>query len=1078
MKPHTLSIDIETYSSVDITKCGVYRYVEADDFGIILFAYSLDYGPVQLVDMLCGEEIPEEILGYIWDPDVEKTAYNANFERTCIGRYYGRYCEPEQWSCTMVLAASCGLPLKLASVGAALELPEDKAKMKEGSDLIRYFCQPCRPTKANGMRTRNYPENAPDKWEVFRRYNIRDVEVENTIRKMLLKWRPDYTEQRLWCLDQRMNDAGVRIEPKLAENAIRIGNDYREKLLDRAKEISGLENPNSNEQVKNWLREQEDIEVLSLNKKAVADVVSNLSSNATKELMKLREEFSKSSTKKYEAFLRCKCKDDHIRGLFQFYGASTGRWCLTGDHEVLTKDGWVRLDEWSGGSIAVWNASSEAVSFQKSEVVSFDYEGDMYHWEDVRIDQVSTPDHKMRVQKRKGYPWFDATVEEMSSFGHPRIPIYGYKMTRGCANPFWFRVLIMTQADGYYTDDGQVCFHFKKKRKIERCKFLLRKAGISFVVNEEKNCTSIAIPARFVPLWLREFRSKTFGYWLFDENPDIFFDELPYWDGYYPAPNSIQYTTCNKTNADIVQALAHMSGRCANIKLKEHSKKNPNWQDAYVLDIGLNVQNNHEMRTKPTKIPYSGKVYCASTPTGYFLVRRNGKVWVTGNSGRNVQIQNLPHDTLDDLDDARDMVLIGDAEDFECLYPKVQKSLSALIRTTLIPEDDSRLIVADFSAIEARVIAWIANETWRIESFANGKDIYCESASRAFKIPVVKHGINGDKRAYGKIIELACIAEDQVVYTDHGLVPIQNVTREMKVWDGESFVSHDGVVSRGRKLCIGYCGLVATPDHRVYVKDRKYPISMQVAAKLGLPLVGYDLPVERPLLCGTLPVYDILNAGPKHRYTVEGRLVHNCGYGGSVGAMKNFGADKMGMTEEEMVDLVDKWREASPKIVALWKSLESTAMKCIRTGKPQISTVGNIRFDMEDGSLFMSLPSGRRIAYWGAEIQTGKNGKPAITYMAQNQTTKKWERTETFSGRLAENCTQATARDCLKEALFNLADAGYDVRATIHDEVIITAPNDFGSLEEVIRLMCKGAPWMEGLPLNADGYYCSSYRKE
>jgi len=651
-KPKTLSIDLETFSSVDIGKAGVFKYVESPDFEVLLFAYSCDYGPVNLCDLVLGDVIPDEVVEWLYDPEVEKTAFNAAFERTCLTKHFNRYCPPEEWSCTMILAAQCGLPMSLAGVGAALKLPEDKVKMKEGKDLIRYFCCPCRPTKSNGGRTRNMPDNSPEKWQVFCQYNIRDVETENTIRKMLLKWRPDYTEQRLWSLDQRMNDKGVRIDRQLAENAIKIGDQYREELLTKCKRLTGLENPNSTAQIKEWLQEQEGVEVLSLNKKEIANVYSSLSADATKEVLTLREEFSKSSNKKYEAFIRSACNDDHVRGTFQFYGAGTGRW-----------------------------------------------------------------------------------------------------------------------------------------------------------------------------------------------------------------------------------------------------------------------------------------------------------------AGRLVQLQNLPHDSLPDLDDARTLAKLGDEADFECMYPKVQSALSALIRTVIIPEEGQRLIVADYSAIEARVIAFISGEEWRVKAFAENKDIYCESASRAFKVPVVKHGINHELRAKGKIIELAC------------------------------------------------------------------------------------------------------------------------GYGGGVGAMKNFGADKMGMTEEEMADLVAKWRENSPHIVALWKSLEESAIRCIKRGRPTISTVGSIRFDLEDGVLWMTLPSGRRIAYWGAAMGQDKWGRPSLTYMTQNQTTKKWERAETFGGKLVENCVQATSRDVLKEALFHLDAAGYDVRATVHDEVIITARPD-QTLEEAIALMCKGAPWMEGLPLNADGYYCSSYRKD
>lgn len=652
MIPKTLSIDIETFSSVDIGKCGVYKYVEAEDFDIILFAYSLDYGPVCLVDLAQGEVIPDEVRGWLFDPAVLKTAFNANFERTCLGKYFNQYCPPEEWSCTMILAAQCGLPMSLAGVGAALQLPEDKAKMKEGKDLIRFFCQPCKPTKSNGGRTRNMPSDAPEKWQVFRQYNIRDVETENTIREMLIKWKPDYTEQALWCLDQRMNDRGVRIEPKLAENAIAIGEAYRNELLAECKQLTGLDNPNSTAQIKAWLEEQEGVEVVSLNKKALVDVYASLSAEDTKKVLQLREEFSKSSTKKYESFLRSCCADNHVRGTFQFFGASTGRW-----------------------------------------------------------------------------------------------------------------------------------------------------------------------------------------------------------------------------------------------------------------------------------------------------------------AGRLVQLQNLPHDTLPDLDAARSMVLLGDADDFELFYPKVQSALSALIRTTIIPEEGQRLIVADYSAIEARVVAWIAKEDWRIKAFENGEDIYCASASKAFGVPVVKHGLNGELRAKGKVIELAC------------------------------------------------------------------------------------------------------------------------GYGGAVGAMRNVSKDARSMSDEELADMVARWREASPHIVALWRSMEEAAIKCIKSGKPQESSVGDIRFDMEDGVLWMTLPSGRRIAYWGADMGKDRWGRESLTYMTQNQTTKKWERTESFGGKLVENCVQATARDVLKEALFNLTAAGYDVRATVHDEVIITARPD-QTLEEVIQLMCKGAEWTKGLPLNADGYYCSSYRKD
>ena len=649
----TLSIDIETYSSVDLNSCGVHKYVESEDFEVLLFAYSIDYGPVKVIDFANGECLSEDVWELLVSKNCEKTAYNAAFERTCLAKWCGVPMPAEQWNCTMVLAASCGLPLSLKAAGEALGLSEEQAKMKEGADLIRLFCVPRKPTK-NKPWSRVTPDMEPEKWELFKSYNKRDVEVENTIRQRLLKWRPDTSEHKLWVLDQKINDTGMRADIQLAENAIRIGNGYREQLLGEAKQLSGLENPNSAEQVKAWLYAQEGLNVSSLNKKVIADVVSSLSSDDSKRFMDLRTEFSKSSVKKYEAILRSACEDEHIRGCFQFAGAGrTGRW-----------------------------------------------------------------------------------------------------------------------------------------------------------------------------------------------------------------------------------------------------------------------------------------------------------------AGRLVQLQNLPQNHLEDLDAARSIARDGDEETFECLYePNVQQTLSELKRTALIPEDEHKFIVADFSAIEARVVAWIANEEWRMQAFANGEDIYCASASQAFKVPVVKHGVNGHLRQKGKVLELAC------------------------------------------------------------------------------------------------------------------------GYGGGVSAMKAFGADKLGMTDEEIAELVDKWRAASPHITSLWKSLESSAIRCIRKGVSTISTVGHIRFDLEDGVLWMTLPSGRRIAYWGAAYGENKWGNPSITYMGTDQTTKKWTRLETWGGKLTENLVQATARDCLKEAMLRLDREGYDIRAHVHDEVIINArPTD--TEDEVAAVMGEAIDWAPGLLLRADGYECEYYRKD
>lgn len=579
--PKTLSIDLETFSPVDIRDCGSFRYIDDPEFEILLFGYAFGEDEPTVVDLCSGEAIPDEVTDALYSSDYIKTGYNNAFERYALWKHFGRYCPPEQWEDTMVLAAVCGLPLGLGAVGSALGLPEDKAKDKAGKALIKYFCCPCKPTKTNGGRERNYPEHAPEKWAQFIEYNRQDIVTERHIRNMLLRWKPDETEHRFWCLDARINERGMRVDTQLVRNALDFDARYKAELTEKAVTLSGLDNPKSVAQIKDWLYQQEGITVASLNKAVVADVIKQLNTDKAREFMAVRAELSKTSTMKYEAMRRSVCPDGHIKGCFQFYGASR---------------------------------------------------------------------------------------------------------------------------------------------------------------------------------------------------------------------------------------------------------------------------------------------------TGRF-------------AGRLVQLQNLPQNHMEDLATARALVSAGQYETVKALYESVSGTLSELIRTALIPEPGCRFIVCDYSAIEARVIAWLADEQWRLDVFRSGGDIYCASASQMFKVPVVKHGENGHLRQKGKIAELAL------------------------------------------------------------------------------------------------------------------------GYGGGVNALKAFGADKMGMSDEDMVETVDLWRSASPRICALWKSLERAMMKCIVRKCSTVSTIGHIRFDWEQGIVWMRLPSGRRIAYYGAQYGESrwKNGN-AISYMGQDQRTKKWARLETWGGKLVENC--------------------------------------------------------------------------
>lgn len=658
MSKRLLSIDIETYSEVDIKSCGSFRYIDDPSFEVLLFCYKYDEETRVVVDFTAGETLPESVLNDLYSDDVLKAGWNNAFERYALWKHFGRYLPPEQWEDTMILAAQCGLPASLEGAGTALGLSEDQAKMKEGKALIRYFCNPCKPTKANGGRTRNLPNHAPEKWELFKEYCGQDVEAEHLMRNMLIRWKPSDLEHKFWCLDARINEKGMKVDKQLAAYAVAMDQRYKEELTEQAIEITGLDNPKSVAQIKNWLFDQEGKEFPSLNKKVIADVVSQLQSDKAKEFMAIRSELSKSSTAKYDAMLRSVCRDDHIKGCFQFYGANR---------------------------------------------------------------------------------------------------------------------------------------------------------------------------------------------------------------------------------------------------------------------------------------------------TGRF-------------AGRLVQLQNLPQNKMATLEEARELVRNGHYSTLKALYDGVSNPLSELIRTALIPEEGHTFLVSDFSAIEARVIAWFAGEQWRLDVFEQGGDIYCASASQMFHVPVEKHGVNGHLRQRGKVAELAL------------------------------------------------------------------------------------------------------------------------GYGGGINAMRAMDTEKMlaDSSDAEVQEIVDLWRQASPRVCALWKSVEKAAIRATVRKGTAVSDMGNVTFQYENGILFMTLPSGRRLAYFGARYEDSMRNtwKKELTYMGVDQKTKKWSRLSTWGGKLVENLVQASARDVLRDSMLALDEAGFDIRAHVHDEVIVTEPTGGRSVEEMSEIMGRPIPWAPGLPLRADGYETPFYKKD
>ncbi len=657
-----LSLDIETRSSVDIAKCGAYKYAESPDFEILLFGVSVDHGPITVYDLACGDTVPEEIIAALSDDRVTKFAYNANFERVCLSVWLRRdhpqhfksysipgdpaqnYLDPSSWKCTMVWAAYNGLPLGLENVGAVLSLEEQK--MKEGKDLIKYFCCPCRPTKKNGGRTWNLPHHDPEKWALFKKYNERDVQVEMQIQERLKNYPVPDPVWDEYHLDQEINDRGIMIDQEMVAQALRIDELSKASLTARMQRKTGLENPNSVVQMKDYLTEK-GMEVDSLGKKEVAAMMRTAPEDL-KEVLSLRLQLAKSSVRKYQAMQNAVCTDGRCHGMFQFYGANrSGRW-----------------------------------------------------------------------------------------------------------------------------------------------------------------------------------------------------------------------------------------------------------------------------------------------------------------AGRLIQLQNLPQNHMGDLEQARALVKAGDHEMLDLLYDSVPGVLSELIRTAFIPRPGYKYIVSDFSAIEARVLSHLAGERWRVDVFHNGRDIYCESASRMFGVPVERHGMNGHLRQKGKIAELAL------------------------------------------------------------------------------------------------------------------------GYGGSVGALKAMGALEMGLTEDELQPLVTMWRESNMNIVAYWWAVDNAVKNVVKTRISQ--RVGQMCFECRNGMLFITLPSGRRLAYVKPQIGENRFGGESVTYMGIDAT-KHWSRIESYGPKFVENIVQAVSRDILAYAMKTLRYC--QIVGHVHDELIIECSPDV-SLDAVCEQMERTPSWLPGIELRADGYECSFYQKQ
>lgn len=1005
-----VSIDIETFSEADLKTVGVHSYAEHPSTEVLCICYAFDDEPVELYVPMRDLFIPDRLRQHIESGGI-LSAFNAEFERTVLNGVAGsKIAFPkisiQQMRCSMVKARAHGLPGGLGDVAKALGT---HAKSDTGRVIMLQLARP-----RTGKESRYTIENSPDKFEQLYEYCRDDVEAERAIDQVV----PDLSasELALYHLDQTINLRGVAVDMDSVGNAQYLIDEYKKQLREKCIEITGI-TPSQTGKLAEWIRDKGYPQLQNLQAETVKNAVEDPACpERIRTVLRIYSTHGAKAVSKFTTLKEMACKDGRLRGLFRFYGAATGRWCLTGDHEVLTPSGWCRLSDWQGGRLMCWSPDSK-MGFEDASANEFSYKGELVNWESERFSQSATPEHRMPVV---GIP-SGLTVEQVHT--KMKIPRTGKASCSSRYSEAQLRFFIMAQADGHFKDRVWK-FSFTKSRKEKRCRAILKWLGLEFNYNvyerdtdKPRHVFTIHLSLNPRASWLADLGpQKEFPWELLFSDHDIFFEELELWDGYRCGPQSIQYSSVNAHNANFVQAKAHIGGRQCNLLTKlRNGEGEESWNTAYICNIWLSDAPTSTRSVKKTeqRAAFDGTVYCPKTPTGFFLVRRNGRCWITGNSSTGVQLQNLARGHIEDPDNAITAFGARDLDWVRTIYPSIDpmKVLASTVRGMLVAPQGKTLQSLDFSAIEARVCAWLLGEEWKLDAFraydaGTGPDLYKVAYARSFGIDA--EDVTKQQRQIGKVQELALSYEGGV----------------------GAFVTMVGTY--GIKLDeLAESAYDILPAEAI---DSAEWMWGKFGIKSGLPKKQY-------IVCDALKylwrqAHPNIRQGWKDLKSAAEQAVHFPGKAFEIS------------TKRAAFKVVDRW---------LYMRLPSGRKLAYYNPRwiPEKIVPKKDRF----GQTFEEVIPGE-LRYWGVD-----------TY------TRQWMEVSTYGGKICENLTQAASRDLLANGMLNLEQAGYPTVMTVHDEVVSEIADDFDSFEHAGELMCKLPAWAKDLPVAVDGHRARRYRK-